>query len=482
MEKETCKTGGKNSFENELAELRKNWQLRPLKKNITFHKQLARNEFLSFTDHQQQQTKALSQILSQAANHIPYYQNLFKQKNISHLDIKSPAELTSLPVLNKIDVHRNFEELTAKALPSGQKITAQTLSSGTTGQPTRVLQSNYSSFMFSCLKQRELRWFRLNPKSYFTSIRLPSQLPAKSDGKYVDIGETLKLSAWPYIGKFFITGPFLGYSVFNPIDSQVEWLNSNKPDYLLSYSESLEHLAFTYKNKKKNDSLKSLIAISQQLTPSMRQHIEKTFGISIHQNYGLNEIGIVASRCTEGGRYHVHTEHCFVEIVDEAGNPSKPGETGKILVTTFSNFAMPLIRYDTDDLAVALDGPCPCGRTLPSFGEVVGRYSRIAYLPDNTLGYVGAIRQALEEMPAELSVNLRQFQVHQFLDNRFELRLFAPGSLPQEFSNCIHTAWQEAIGEEKLPLTILEVDEIQRSPGGKFQDFTSEFFPKPDRE
>jgi hypothetical protein len=39
-----------------------------------------------------------------------------------------------------------------------------------------------------------------------------------------------------------------------------------------------------------------------------------------------------------------------------------------------------------------------------------------------------------------------------------------------------------AVGEKKLPLTILEVDEIQRGPGGKFQDFTSEFFPKPDRE
>ena len=103
----------------------------------------------------------------------------------------------------------------------------------------------------------------------------------------------------------------------------------------------------------------------------MREHIERSFGCPIHQNYGLNEIGLVATRC-DAGRYHVHSEHCIVEIVGPDGRSVAPGETGRLIVTGLNNWAMPLLRYDADDLGTAVEGPCPCGRTLPSFGDVVG--------------------------------------------------------------------------------------------------------------
>ena len=55
---------------------------------------------------------------------------------------------------------------------------------------------------------------------------------------------------------------------------------------------------------------------------------------------------------------------------------------------------MPLIRYDTGDLAQAVEGPCPCGRTLPSFGEIAGRYRRFAGLPDHTRDRVRVLQRA----------------------------------------------------------------------------------------
>ena len=174
------------------------------------------------------------------------------------------------------------------------------------------------------------------------------------------------------------------------------------------------------------------MAISEQMTPPMRRRIERAFSAPVYQNYGLNEIGMVAVRCL-AGRYHVHAEHCLVENVDDAGRAMAPGDTGRIVVTALKNPAMPLIRFDTDDLAQVLSGPCPCGRTLPSFGDIAGRYSRIAFLPDGTLGRVAAIRDALETMPREIAGNLRQFQVHQFRDGGFELRLVSQGGMPAEF-------------------------------------------------
>jgi len=173
----------------------------------------------------------------------------------------------------------------------------------------------------------------------------------------------------------------------------------------------------------------------------------------------------------------VHSEHCIVEIVDYEGRRCRPGQSGRIVVTGLSNLAMPLLRYDTDDVAEAGEGPCPCGRTLPSFGRIVGRYSRIAYLPEGTLGYVGALRDALEKMPAELVADLRQFQVHQFRDGRFELRLRSVAPLAAQVGQRIEAAWQAATEGKDLPLDVVEVDEIARPPSGKYQDFTSDFVP-----
>ncbi|MBT5038934.1 MAG: hypothetical protein HOM52_10520, partial [Rhodospirillaceae bacterium] len=189
--------------------------------------------------------------------------------------------------------------------------------------------------------------------------------------------------------------------------------------------------------------------------------------------------GIVALKCP-AGRYHVHGEHCLVELVGDDGQPVAPGEIGRIVVTAFRNLAMPLIRYDTDDLAQSVEGPCACGRTMPGFGEVIGRYSRIAYLPDGTLGLVGAVRDALETMPVEIAQNLRQFQLHQFRNNRFELRLLTAGALPDAFIERVNKTWQKAVAGQNQRLDIATVEKIERSPGGKFQDFTSDHVPAPD--
>jgi phenylacetate-CoA ligase len=465
------------SLSKEL-EIQKKWKLRSRFAKFYQFEKLVYSEFLTEQEEHIKQCRGLSKILQFAEQRTRYYRKLFRKQKISATDITNPSQLHQIPPLTKLDILDYSKKMQAKFLPEGHSFSGFTMSSGTTGKPTVVNSTNLTRFFFCYLQQRGLRWYRLDPMATLAVIRLPSQLPLTEDGQELEIGHTLKLKNWKNVGYFFHTGPFIGFSVFNHIDKQADWLYERDPDYLVTYSETLEHLAFAFQDRKKPASLKGVLAISEQLTLQMARHAKKTFGVPVFQNYGLNEIGIVATKCREGNRYHVHTEHCLVEICDDSGKPCAPGETGKLLVTSLNNYAMPLIRYDTDDLAVAVDGPCPCGRTLPSFGEVTGRYSRIAFLPENTLGYVGAIRDALEHMPAELSRNLRQFQVHQYNDNTFELRLFAPGGIPESFTQRIVSAWRNALGGNDRKLTILEVEEIMRNPCGKFQDFTSDFYLK----
>ena len=464
------------SLDEERTEQQR-WNAR-LRRADPAYDMLTANEFDDARTHDDRMEKTLSAMLRFAARQVPYYRELFRSIGVDPNQPDPMKALAALPVLTKLDIQDNQRRMAAERLPDGEtKVVAKT-TSGTTGRPTKVLQSMNTTRVFAALKQREYRWFRFDPAGTLAMIRLSSHLPRDKNGRELANGETLKMPAWLHVGGDFDTGPFLGFNVTNSPEDQIAWVRANKPDYVLTYSETLEHLAFTAAGETPATGVRGLIAISEQLTPSMRDHIERGFGLRVQQNYGLNEIGLVAVRC-ESGRYHVHTENCHVEVIGDDGRACSPGQTGRLIVTGVKNWAMPLLRYDTDDLAVAADGRCPCGRTLPAFADVVGRYSRIAYLPDGSLGLVGALRTAIEDMPVELVRDVRQFQIHQYRDDSFEVRLVSRAPVAEKFGQRLRNAW--AIAAPGRSLAIKQVDEIPRSAGGKFQAFTSDFMPTPDR-
>ncbi len=389
-------------------------------------------------------------------------------------DIKNRRDLPRLPRLTRQLLVAQFDTLQPQELPPGEEIFGVSRSSGSTGQPTAVAVTAQSNLMFSYLNQRYHRWFRHDPARTLATIRLGDKIPQLPDGRLAEM-DTLRTDRWAYSGLFFETGPGIYFNVTNPVEAQLEWLRRERPDYLLTRSHSFEHLAMAAAGERPCPSLRGLTAISEVLTPATRRHLEAVYGAPLRDGYGLNEIGMVAARC-EGGRYHVHREHCIVEIVDEAGIPVPAGRAGRLLVTGLQNAAMPLLRYDTDDLVTALDGACACGRTLPSFGEIHGRCSRIASLPAGTLERVGALRTALQETWAGTGRNLRRYQIQQFRDGRFELRVLAAATMPEAFHEHVAHAWSFAVGPAGPTLAIREVADIPLDTAiYKYYDFVSEF-------
>lgn len=458
----------------EEREAQKCWKLRRPRANSAYDK-LIDLEFEAPERNRARSTQALANMLGFAAGNVPYYRGLFRRVNGNPRDADPRGALSALPILSKLDVQDHREELRAERLPPGDRLARWTKSSGTTGRPTQVLHSQHSSGMFRLLKQREYRWFRLDPQRTLAAIRLGRSLPPGASGGELESGETGRLRTWPYMNDFS-TGPYFGLSTVTPIEERIEWLRRMRPQYLLAYAQTLEHLAFAAGASRPAESLKGLLSVSEQLTPGMRACVERSFGVPVHENYGLNEVGIVAGRC-EAGRYHVHSEHCLVEILDDTGRACAAGEVGRIIVTSLTNFAMPLIRYDTGDLAEAIAQNCSCGRVLPLFGGIEGRYGRVAHLPAGTMTIVMALRDAIEEMPVELINDLREFQIHQFRDQRMELRLVTRAPLAEAFFACINSCWATATKQNGSELSVRTVNAISRSPGGKFQVFTSDFMP-----
>jgi phenylacetate-CoA ligase len=464
---------------NEELREQARWKPKPDWERSGFFRSLLANEFLSAEQHAARNDQAVRNLLSYAGEHIPYYRRILEDRGLSSTDIDAVDKLSLLPILTKTDIQERHAELSPRILPAGHADGGHSKTSGTTGQPVRVKQTGLSWNMFACLKQRELRWFRFDPAGTLAALRPGIDMPRQPGGDLIELKSTCHLSGWLYVNRLFHTGPFVGFREVNAIEDQVAWLHRQQPDYLLGLAGNLEHLALAFQDQPSLRKLKGIESISQQLTDPMRRRIEGCFSVPVQQNYGLNEIGIVAARCPEGGRYHVHTEHCLIEIVNQAGKPCGPGEWGKLLVTGLSNAAMPLIRYDADDMAKAEEGPCPCGRTLPAFAEIAGRYGRQVLLPPGTRTQVNVIGLAIEFAPKDLMRTLRQYQMHQYLDRSLELRLVFAGPAPEALLAHIRAEWQKQSGPDTVPFAIKAVDEIPKPPNGKFQNFTSDFAPAP---
>jgi phenylacetate-coenzyme A ligase PaaK-like adenylate-forming protein len=92
-------------------------------------------------------------------------------------------------------------------------------------------------------------------------------------------------------------------------------------------------------------------------------------------HYGMTETcysGGVQCMACEG--HHLRDSDIYIEIIDpKTLRPVPDGEWGEIVVTTFTDRAMPLFRYRTGDISRMIAAPCACGGTLRRLGQVKGR-------------------------------------------------------------------------------------------------------------
>ena len=89
---------------------------------------------------------------------------------------------------------------------------------------------------------------------------------------------------------------------------------------------------------------------------------EEILGSRLFPHYGSREMALGGAICCSAHEgMHLRENHVIAEIVDTAGRPLPPGETGELVITTIGMEAMPLIRYRTGDYTRLIPGRCPCG-------------------------------------------------------------------------------------------------------------------------
>ena len=153
-------------------------------------------------------------------------------------------------------------------------------------------------------------------------------------------------------------------------------------DYINGYTSSLACFARFLEERniclrEVCPSLKVAIITAELLNEDVRELMKKSFGVPVANEYGASEVGIIAIE-NNNFKWQLSDEILHIEIVDGNGNPLPPGQSGRILITSLFNMAMPIIRYEIGDVGTISDDKTEGKSVLHS---LEGRTNDFALLP-----------------------------------------------------------------------------------------------------
>ncbi|OFX35657.1 MAG: hypothetical protein A2Z07_10570 [Armatimonadetes bacterium RBG_16_67_12] len=199
----------------------------------------------------------------------------------------------------------------------------------------------------------------------------------------------------------------------------------------------------------------------EQLFAEQRQAMTDAFGVQVVDVYATHEFLVFGGECTHG-RMHLASEMGIVEILKD-GRAAAPGEVGSVVLTSLWNHAFPFIRYDIGDIACMEAGPCPCGRTLPTWRLIGGRQRDLV-----------AVRSGYMYVPAYLLTaphwrgKIIEFQFFQESREGVAARIVRGPAFTDSDTDRLRSELS-AYFKGELDISIEFLDSIGLTAGGKFR-------------
>lgn len=279
------------------------------------------------------QLRLLEQLCRHARDHVPFYRDSGRLKPLfGREDDFDPSAWKSVPVLTRAEAWRNREALTAEVVPEVMKPLVLGSTTGSTGTPLPFYRTAMSRVMAEAQLARALAWRGpgvLNP------IVISKAVTGDAAGResVLEPGET------PETGD----GPVHYVDFFLPPAEQVAQIQAIGPRFLFTYPNialSWVEAGFDFAG------VHALALTGETCLPETRAKIAARFRGPIVEVYSASEAGPIAIEGGDGG-LNVCEENVFLE------SPAMDlGRPHPIVITPFTSYGTPLIRYAPGDFAV----------------------------------------------------------------------------------------------------------------------------------
>jgi len=336
---------------------------------IPYLKLLNKTQWWSRDELEKFQLKKLKKILKHANENVPFYHEIFRKYNFNPENVSNVNDLKILPILTKDIIKNNFDNLYARNYPKEKLILSST--SGSTAAPMKFYIDAKWRACNLAAAYREWSWAGYNLGDKILSLW----------GVESDFSGTRKIDK---IREFLLRKKSLG--AINLTDENMavytEVMNNFKPKIIHSYA-SVIYLYSEYLKRNGIQTFKpdAILTTADMIYPNQRKTIEEVLNCEVFDFYSGRETSFQAAECSKHTGYHMSIENAVVEFISD-DEPVSPGETGKLIITDLSNYAMPFIRYEIGDLGIPTDENCPCGRNLPLIKSIKGRIFDFIITPE----------------------------------------------------------------------------------------------------
>ena len=413
-----------------------------------FRVEFAKNRQLTLHELKEVQAKRYKLFMNKINSQSEFYNKIFENsKQFDDIDA-----IKSLPITSKEILRKNIDKVICK---TNEKLEISK-TGGTTGKSLEVKfsQANMQE-RFAMLDDFRSRFgYSLGKKTAWFSGK---NLLTDKDVKKNRFWKTDLYHKVRYYSTFHMKDDYLKFYVENLIEF--------KPEYMVGFPSSILEIAkygIKHNYNFPKNVIKAIFPTAETITPDLRETIEYFFKTKIYNQYASSEGAPFIVEC-ENGNLHMELQSGVFEVLDHQGNETN---SGRLIVTSFTTEATPLVRYDIGDSVIleAENVSCNCGNNNPLVKEILGRIDDYVYSPENGKINLGNVSNTLKD-----TKGIIRFQVIQ--DDLDEL------SIVTVFDDTIYNSiieakflqnWRDRVGD-KMTIKIQKVQEIPVEKSGKYR-------------
>lgn len=421
---------------------------------LEYYEKLKDHQWKTLEENREIQRKKLYTLIKYANQNIPYYKRIIKEHNIEFSEGTIFDDIKKFPVLTKELIRNHFDELYIFKDNTYYRNT----SGGSTGKAVIFFQDRQYVEWMNATKHLFNEW----------AGRRPGEPMVKLWGSLRDI---LRVGQG---FKGYLRQQISGITILNSYKmsekdmyEHVKRINNIKPRLLLTFPNSIEELAcFIQEHHLSIYSPPAIMTSGGVLYPEVKVRVEEVFQAPVFNRYGSREVGDIACNCEKNQGLHIIPNIHYIEILDNRDKEVKAGEAGEIVITSLTNYTMPLIRYKIEDRGILSKKECSCGRGFPFLEKVEGRvrsmfrnkqgdlidsaaFIRLFYFRDNIKQF-----QMIQESLDQITINL-------VLKDKKKIK-----NVEKDFREISEVIKPIMGNDTKVKYNI--VNEIKHSPSGKY--------------
>lgn len=398
---------------------------------------IVRNPWKNKEELKNLQEKMMRNIIHFAYHNTRFYKEKFKKAGITPSDIKTLNDIKKIPVTTKDEARANPQSFFAQGYTEKNCIVQQT--TGSTGKILPVLHDREAYSHFLAVGFRMFWDWGYRPWDKTVLIRH-------------DKGEKRVLEYFGFLRRYYI-------SIFTPEKELIKIIKRVNPQVLCAYPSTIQGIMNSLTEGDLDSWHPKFINLNSEiLTEQVRAQTKEAFNCDVFDEYSTYEVVSIAHECPLHG-FHIDVDNVIVNFLDAHDEEVSYGESGRIVVTSLVNKAMPFIRYDLDDIGVPSDEQCVCGRTFPLITLVEGRTDDFLVMPSGDLVSPRKIVPLVEITPG-----IREFQVIQETKDVVRIYVIKDESYSVEAEEKMIARLKELLKED-VTIVVEYVNEIKREKG-----------------